>query len=56
ELLARFQEARGQLQQRPRTITFRQVVITPEATEDAVAAAREKAQAILDSINAGEDF
>lgn len=56
ELRARFQEARGQLQQRPRTVTFHQVVVTPEASEEAVEAAREKARTILDSINAGEDF
>lgn len=56
ELRARFQEARGQLQQRPRTVTFHQVIVTPEASEGSVEEAREKALAILDSISAGEDF
>ncbi len=56
EMLERFQEARPTLQQRPRTIRFRQVVIAPEASDDAVDAARVKAEALLDSINAGVDF
>lgn len=56
EMLARFQEARAQLQQRPRTVTFHQVVVAPEASEEAVAAAREQAQTILDSISGGADF
>lgn len=56
ELLARFQEARPTLQQRPRTVRFRQVVVAPEPSDDAVEAARVKATALLDSINAGVDF
>lgn len=56
ELLARFQDARAQLQQRPKTLTFHQVVVAPQASEDAVREARLKAEAILDSIHAGEDF
>lgn len=56
ELRAAYQEARGQLQQRPRTLTFHQVIVTPEASEDAVEEARAKAEALLDSIEAGEDF
>lgn len=56
ELLARFQEARSTLQQRPKTVRFRQVVIAPEASEDAIEGARETAQALLDSINGGGDF
>lgn len=56
EMLERFQEVRGTLGQRPRSLTFRQVVVAPEATEDAVAAARAEAEALLDSINAGADF
>jgi peptidyl-prolyl cis-trans isomerase SurA len=42
EMLERFQEARGTLGQRPRTLTFRQVVVAPEPTEDAVAAAQHR--------------
>lgn len=56
ELLARFQEARGTLQQRPKTVRFRQVVIAPEPSQSAVDAARVKAEALLDSINSGVDF
>jgi len=56
EMLARFQEALATLQQRPKTVRFRQVVVAPEPSEDAEEAAREKAQALLDSVNAGADF
>ena len=56
ELLARFQLARAELQQRPKLLTFRQVVVAPEASEDAMEGARVEAQALLDRINAGEDF
>lgn len=56
ELLSRFQEASGRLQQRPRLLTFRQVVLEPESSADAMDAARDEAQALLDRINAGEDF
>lgn len=56
ELLARFQEARPTLQQRPKTVTLRQAVLAPEPSEAAVEAAREKAEALLDSIEGGADF
>lgn len=56
ELLARFQEARPTFQQRPKTVTLRQVVLSPEPSEAAVEAAREKAEALLDSIEGGADF
>jgi len=56
EMLARFQEGRGQLDQRPKLITFRQVVVAPEPSAEALEAAREKAQALLDRVRAGEDF
>jgi peptidyl-prolyl cis-trans isomerase SurA len=56
EMLARFQQASSTLQQRPKLMTFRQVVIAPKASEAAIEAARVEAQALLDRINAGEDF
>jgi len=56
EMLARFQEARSSLQQRPKTMTFRQVVVAPEPTEEAVEAARQEAEALLERVRAGEDF
>lgn len=56
ELLARFQEASAQLQQRPRTLTFRQVVIQPQSSDSAKAVARAEAEALLERVRAGEDF
>jgi len=56
EMLARFQEASAQLQQRPRSLTFRQVVIQPEWSDSAQAAARAEAEALLERVRAGEDF
>ena len=56
ELLERFQEARGQLQQRPKLMTIRQVVIQPSATDAAMDSAQARAEALLERITAGEDF
>ena len=56
EMLERFQEARETLQQRPKLVTFRQVVIRPEPNEAAKEAAREEADALLERVRAGEDF
>jgi peptidyl-prolyl cis-trans isomerase SurA len=56
ELRAAFDEARGQLQQRPRLISLQQVVVAPEPSDSAWAAAKAKAQGILDRIRTGEDF
>ncbi len=56
EMLAAFEEARGTLQQRPRLITFRQVVVAPEASDAAKDSARSEAESLLARINAGEDF
>ncbi len=56
ELLDRFQQVSPQLQQRPRTITFRQVVIAPQADSSAKARARAKADSLLERVRAGESF
>lgn len=56
ELLERFQEARDQLEQRPKLMTIRQVVIQPTATEAAIDSARVRAEALLERITGGEDF
>jgi peptidyl-prolyl cis-trans isomerase SurA len=56
DLLERFQEARDELDQRPRLITIRQVVVQPVATEAAVDTARTLAEDLLARIRAGEDF
>jgi peptidyl-prolyl cis-trans isomerase SurA len=56
ELRARFEELRPQMQQRPRTITFRQVVVRPQASDSAKAAAREEIDSLAARVRAGEDF
>jgi peptidyl-prolyl cis-trans isomerase SurA len=56
ELRQSFDEARGTLQDRPRTMTFRQVVVRPASSDSALAATRAQAEAIADSIRAGADF
>jgi peptidyl-prolyl cis-trans isomerase SurA len=56
ELRQAFSEASAQLQSRPRLLTFEQVVMAPQASDSAKAAARAEAQALLDSIRAGGDF
>lgn len=56
EVRQAFEEARGSLQERPRTLTFRQVVIRPASSDSALDATRARAQAIVDSIRAGADF
>jgi len=56
ELLARFREIQPQLQQRPRSITFRQVVIKPQASDSAREAARAAIDSLMERARAGEDF
>lgn len=56
ELRARFAQASGQLQQRPRLLTFRQVVVLPEASEAAREEARALAEDLLQRLRDGEDF
>ncbi|MDH3424874.1 MAG: peptidylprolyl isomerase, partial [Gemmatimonadota bacterium] len=56
ELLERFQELQPQMQQRPRQMTFRQVVIRPQAADTAKAAARAEIDSLLVRAQAGEDF
>ena len=56
DLLERFQEARGQLEQRPRLMTIRQVVVQPVATDAAIDTARSLAEDLLARVRAGEDF
>lgn len=56
ELRQRFEEVQDQLQQRPASITFRQVVIKPQASDSAKAVARAEAEALLERAAAGEDF
>ena len=56
EMLEQFQEARGTLQQRPRLLTFKQIVLKPQASEAALDSARAEAERLLERIRAGEDF
>lgn len=56
EMRARFEAASGQLQQRPRLLTIRQVVIRPEAETDAREAARAEADSLLQLVRQGADF
>ncbi len=56
EVLEAFENARGSLQERPRTLTFHQVVVRPESSDSALDATREQAEALLDSVRAGADF
>lgn len=56
DLRQRFQQLAPQLQQRPRLLTFRQVVVAPTPSDSAKAEARAEAEALVDSIVAGRDF
>jgi peptidyl-prolyl cis-trans isomerase SurA len=56
DLRAAFQEASSQLQQRPRLLTFWQVVVAPEASQAATDSARAEAERLLERARAGEDF
>ena len=56
EMLQAFQDARSQMGQRPRLLTFEQVVVAPSPSEEAKALARAKADSLLAEINAGADF
>lgn len=56
ELREFFEERRAELGSRPATIEFKQVVITPEPSDSAMARAREEAISILEQLQEGEDF
>jgi len=56
ELRTRFEELRPQMQQRPPTITFRQVVVRPQASDSAKTAARAVIDSLAQRIRGGEDF
>lgn len=56
EIDSAFERNRTELQKRPATITFRQLVIAPKASAKAKLAARAKADSLLAEIKAGGDF
>jgi peptidyl-prolyl cis-trans isomerase SurA len=56
ELLTAFQAARGQLDQRPKMITFDQVVMMPTPSEASVDSTRTRLEGLLTQIREGADF
>ncbi len=56
EMRAFFEAEKGSLQQRPATVTFKQVMMPVAASDSAEAAARGRAEGLLERARAGEDF
>ena len=56
EITRAFDQYKPQLEQRPATVTFRQIVIPPQATAGAKAVAKAKADSVLAALRAGGDF
>jgi peptidyl-prolyl cis-trans isomerase SurA len=56
EITAAFERSRAELQKRPATITFRQIVVAPHASAAAKAKAKARADSLLVEINKGGDF
>jgi peptidyl-prolyl cis-trans isomerase SurA len=56
EVTAAFEKSRTELQKRPATITFRQIIVTPHASAAAKAKAKARADSLLVEIRKGGDF
>lgn len=56
EVEAAFNQSRATLPRRPATVTFRQVVVAPRASEAARVIARAKAESLLAEIRGGAEF
>ncbi len=56
EARERFESGRGDLQQRPATVAFKQLVLTVSPSDSSVAEARRRIEEILERARAGEDF
>jgi peptidyl-prolyl cis-trans isomerase SurA len=56
EVAAEFEKSKEFLPPKPATVTFRQIVLAPQATAAAKAAAHAKAESLLAEIKAGADF
>jgi peptidyl-prolyl cis-trans isomerase SurA len=56
EVRAAWEEQRAQIPPLPASVSAYQVVVEPQPSDSARAAAREEAQRLLDQIRAGEDF
>lgn len=51
-----FEAQRAALQQRPATVTFKQILLTVQPSDSTRAAARSRAEGLLERVHAGEDF
>jgi len=56
DVTAAFEKSRTELQKRPATVTFRQIIVAPHASPAAKAKARARADSLLAEIRRGGDF
>lgn len=56
EVTAAFEKSRSDLQKRPATVTFRQIIVAPHASAAAKAKAKARADSLLAEIRKGGDF
>jgi len=56
EVTAAFEQSRTELQKRPATVTFRQIIVAPHASPAAKAKAKARADSLLVEIRKGGDF
>ncbi len=56
EVTAAFERSRADLQKRPATVTFRQIIVAPKASAPAKAKAKARADSLLAEIRKGGDF
>ncbi|HUF27621.1 MAG TPA: peptidylprolyl isomerase, partial [Gemmatimonadaceae bacterium] len=56
EINETFEQFRGQFEQRPATVTFRQIVVPPQPGDEAKATAKAMADSILAELRRGGDF
>jgi len=56
EVTAAFERSRSDLQKRPATVTFRQIIVAPKASAPAKAKAKARADSLLAEIRKGGDF
>ena len=56
EVTAAFEQSKAELQRRPATITFRQIVVAPKASAPAKARAKARADSLLAELKQGGDF
>ena len=56
EVTAAFERSRTELQKRPATVTFRQIIVAPHASAEAKAKSKARAESLLVEIRKGGDF